>query len=156
MYMLWLAVTLGRRDLGVRRLGWRLGEDLAGGGMPGGCGIHVMCASISTLIGCYLALSRFNADTFHLPLNKGCKKLLALTVLPSLVLAMKGPELYYLAIKFAGTVPVAFLWGVLPPLVMWKQYDGDQKLGVGLKAILAAGVGVSLAAMGYGILGFEL
>ena len=38
---------------------------------------------------------------------------------------------------------------------MWKQYDGDQKLGVRLKAILAAGVGVSLAAMGYGIWGLN-
>ena len=39
--------------------------------------------------------------------------------------------------------------------MMWKQYDGDQKLGVGLKAILAAGVGVSLAAMGYGSWGLK-
>ena len=159
MYMLWLAVTLGRRDLAAFGAsgGDLAAKILADGGMLGAATASIaVCASISTLIGCYLALSRFNADTFHLPLNKGCKKLLALTVLPSLVLAMKGPELYYLAIKFAGTVPVAFLWGVLPPLVMWKQYDGDQKLGVGLKAILAAGVGVSLAAMGYGILGFEL
>ena len=79
-----------------------------------------------------------------------------MTVLPSLVLAMKGPELYYLMIKFAGTVPVAFLWGVLPPLVMWKQFSGDQKLGNGLRALLAAGVAISLAAMGYGIMGFDM
>ena len=159
MYVLWLAVTLGRRDLAAFGAsgGDLAAKILADGGMLGAATASIaVCASVSTLIGCYLALSRFNADTFHLPLNKGCTKLLALTVLPSLVLAMKGPELYYLAIKFAGTVPVAFMWGVLPPLVMWKQYDGDQKLGVGLKAILAAGVGVSLAAMGYGILGFEV
>ena len=38
----------------------------------------------------YLALSRFNADTFELPLNEGCRKLIALTVLPSLALAVMG------------------------------------------------------------------
>ena len=159
MYVLWLAVTLGRKELAAFSAsgGDLAAKILADGGLLGAAtGSIAVCASISTLIGCYLALSRFNADTFHLPLNKGCKKLLALTVLPSLVLAMKGPELYYLMIKFAGTVPVAFLWGVLPPLVMWKQFSGDQKLGNGLRALLAAGVAISLAAMGYGIMGFDM
>ena len=87
MYMLWLAVTLGRRDLaafGASGGGWRRRSSPPVTSRPATTSIAV-CASIGTLIGCYLALSRFNADTFHLPLNKGCKKLLALTVLPSLV-----------------------------------------------------------------------
>ena len=59
-------------------------------------------------------------------------------------------------IKFAGTGPVAFLRAVLPPLVIWKQFSEDQKLGNGLRALLAAGVAISLAAMGYGIMGFDM
>ena len=27
----------------------------------------------------------------------------------------------------AGTVPVAFLWGVLPPLVCWRMLDGEKQ-----------------------------
>ena len=40
-------------------------------------------------------------------------------VCPLSEVSFKGPELYFFLIKFAGSVPVAFLWGVVPPLVVW-------------------------------------
>ena len=143
-------MTLGRRDLA--EIG-AAGGDLAGrilsdGGLLGlATGAIAVCASASTLIGCYLALSRFNADTFNLPLNKTCLKLVAVTVLPSAIVSLKGPELYYLMIKFAGCVPVAFLWGVLPPLVMWVMLRGDGQLTAFKKVFLAAGCAVSTLGM---------
>ena len=72
-----------------------------------------------------MALSRFHADTFKLNLSRRNVKLVGITVLPSLLVSMKGPEMYHLMIKFAGTVPVAFLWGVMPPLVYWKMLKGE-------------------------------
>mmetsp|Transcript_30253 Transcript_30253/g.48692 ORF Transcript_30253/g.48692 Transcript_30253/m.48692 type:complete len:468 (+) Transcript_30253:301-1704(+) len=150
MYSLWLAVTLGRRELATFGA---TGGDLAGkilsdGGMLGvATGAIAVFASISTLIGCYLALSRFMADTFSLPLSNTCVKLVAATVVPSALISLKGPELYYIMIKFAGCVPVAFLWGVLPPLVMWTMWRGDHALTLPRKLFLAAGCGASTVAM---------
>ena len=155
MYALWLAVTLGRGSLAefAASGGDLAGKILADGGLLGmATALIATCASVSTLIGCYLALSRFNADTFSLPLNKGCMKLVALTVLPSLLVSMKGPELYFLMIKFAGTVPVAFLWGVMPPLVMWTMLRGDGKLTTPWKTVLGAGAAGSAVAMAFGAL----
>ena len=153
MYALWLAVTLGRGSLAEYAAsgGDLAGKILADGGVLGmATALIATCASVSTLIGCYLALSRFNADTFSLPLNKGCMKLVVLTVLPSLLVSMKGPELYFLMIKFAGTVPVAFLWGVMPPLVMWTMLRGDGKLTALWKTVLGAGAAGSAVAMALG------
>ena len=153
MYALWLAVTLGRASLADFAAG---GGDLAAKilaeGGPLGCATAAIatCASVSTLIGCYLALSRFHADTFKLNLSRRNLKLVSLTVLPSLLVSMKGPEMYHLMIKFAGTVPVAFLWGVMPPLVYWKQLKGEGKLTVRWAAYLAAGTLGSAVAMAIG------
>lgn len=150
MYTLWLAVTLGRRELASFGA---TGGDLAakilsdGGVLGVATGAIAVCASVSTLVGCYLALSRFTADTLSLPLDKTCVKLVLVTVLPSAIISLKGPELYYLMIKFAGCVPVAFLWGVLPPLVMWTMLRGDGRLTVAKKVLLAAGCGASTVGM---------
>lgn len=150
MYTLWLAVTLGRPDLAAFGAS---GGDLAakimadGGWLGLATASIAISASISTLIGCYLALSRFMADTFSLPLNKRCLKLVMLTVLPSAIVSLKGPELYYIMIKFAGCVPVAFLWGVLPPLVFWNYLRGDGRLNTAYKFFLGAAAGGSALAM---------
>ena len=87
MYALWLAVSLGRGSLAEYAAsgGDLAGKILADGGVLGmATALIATCASVSTLIGCYLALSRFNADTFSPPLNKGCMKLVVLTVLRAL------------------------------------------------------------------------
>lgn len=150
MYALWLAVTLGRASLADFASG---GGDLAakilaeGGALGAATATIATCASVSTLIGCYLALSRFHADTFKMNLSRRNLKLVALTVVPSLVVSMKGPEMYHLMIKFAGTVPVAFLWGVMPPLVMWKMLKGDGKLTKKWRGVLGAGALCSAVAM---------
>ena len=52
---------------------------------------------------------------------------------------MKGPELYFLMIKFAGTVPVAFLSGVTPPVGDVDHARGDGKLTALWKTVLGAG-----------------
>ena len=153
MYALWLAVTLGRASLSDFAAG---GGDLAakilteGGPLGSATAVIATCASISTLIGCYLALSRFHADTFKLNLSRRNAKLAALTVLPSLLVSMKGPEMYHLMIKFAGTVPVAFLWGVMPPMVYWKMLKGEGKLTVRWAIYLATGTLGSAVAMAIG------
>ena len=97
-----------------------------------------------------MALSRFHADTFKLNLSRRNVKLVGITVLPSLPVSMKGPEMYHLMIKFAGTVPVAFLWGVMPPLVYWKMLKGEGKLTVRWAVYLAAGTLGSAVAMAIG------
>ena len=153
MYALWLAVTLGRASLADFAAG---GGDLAakiladGGPLGAATAAIATCASISTLIGCYLALSRFHADTFSLALSRRNLKLVGLTVLPSLLVSMKGPEMYHVMIKFAGTVPVAFLWGVMPPLVMWTMLKGDGKLTTKWAVVLAMGTLGSAVAMAIG------
>ena len=153
MYALWLAVTLGRASLADFAAG---GGDLAakilaeGGPLGSATAVIATCASISTLIGCYLALSRFHADTFKLNLSRRNMKLAALTVLPSLLVSMKGPEMYHLMIKFAGTVPVAFLWGVMPPMVYWKMLKGEGKLTARWAIYLALGTLGSAVAMAIG------
>jgi len=153
MYALWLAVTLGRDSLAkcAAAGGDLAGKILADGGALGlATATIAACASASTLIGCYLALSRFNADAFDTNLSARNVKLVALTVLPSLLVSMKGPELYYLMIKFAGTVPVAFLWGVLPPLVCWRMLDGEKRLTGAWRAVLGTGAIGSTIAMAVG------
>ena len=153
MYALWLAVTLGRDSLAkcAAAGGDLAGKILAEGGALGlATATIAACASASTLIGCYLALSRFNADAFDTNLSARNVKLVALTVLPSLLVSMKGPELYYLMIKFAGTVPVAFLWGVLPPLVCWRMLDGEKRLTGAWRAMLGTGAIGSTIAMAVG------
>ena len=153
MYALWLAVTLGRDSLAkcAAAGGDLAGKILAEGGALGlATATIAACASASTLIGCYLALSRFNADAFDTNLSARNVKLVALTVLPSLLVSMKGPELYYLMIKFAGTVPVAFLWGVLPPLVCWRMLDGEKRLTGAWRAVLGTGAIGSTIAMAVG------
>ena len=60
------------------------GKILADGGALGlATATIAACASASTLIGCYLALSRFNADAFDTNLSARNVKLVAPTVLPS-------------------------------------------------------------------------
>jgi hypothetical protein len=54
-------------------------------------------------------------------------------------------------IKFAGTVPVAFLWGVMPPLVAWTMLRGDGKLTPAWRVVLGAGFLGSVIAMAIGI-----
>jgi hypothetical protein len=46
-------------------------------------------------------------------------------LVPSAPVSFKGPELYFFMIRFAGSVPVAFLWGVVPPLVAWAMWDNE-------------------------------
>lgn len=153
MYALWLAVTLGRASLAdFAASGGDLAAKILAEGGPLGCATAAIatCASVSTLIGCYLALSRFHADTFKLNLSRRNVKLVGITVLPSLLVSMKGPEMYHLMIKFAGTVPVAFLWGVMPPLVYWKMLKGEGKLTVRWAVYLAAGTLGSAVAMAIG------
>ena len=153
MYALWLAVTLGRASLAdFAASGGDLAAKILAEGGPLGCATAAIatCASVSTLIGCYLALSRFHADTFKLNLSRRNVKLVGITVLPSLLLSMKGPEMYHLMIKFAGTVPVAFLWGVMPPLVYWKMLKGEGKLTVRWAVYLALGTLGSALAMAIG------
>ena len=124
MYTCWLVVSLAQSDA------WAGSADLAqsmleGGGVLGGATASVaIAASVSTLIGGYLALSRFCADALKKKTVSHSKSVIALTLLPSLLFAFKGPEVYFSALKFSGAVVVIILWGILPPLLaksLWKR-----------------------------------
>jgi len=98
---------------------------LESGGILGGATASVaIAASISTLIGGYLALSRFCADALKKKTVSHSKSVIALTLLPSLLFACKGPDVYFSALEFSGAVVVIILWGILPPLLaksLWKR-----------------------------------
>jgi len=157
MYMVWLAVTLGRAEwASVGAAGGDLANMLlaSGGVMGASTGALGVFASASTVIGCFLALSRFIADGMHLPVT-GSLKTMALTVVPAILVSLKGPELYYLMIKFSGCIPVVFLWGLIPPMisyVMWKR-SGELTVAkqgfVGLCIILSV-IGLVMGIISYG------
>lgn len=46
---------------------------------------------------------------------------LLLSVFPALGIASVSPDLFLMAIDFAGSFPVLLLWGIAPPLIAWKQ-----------------------------------
>lgn len=131
MYAAWLVVALAQTG------SWVGNADLAqtlleSGGILGTATASVaITASISTLIGGYLALSRFVADALKKKTMSHSKSVIFLTLVPSLLVAFKGPEVYFSALKFSGAVVVVILWGILPPLMaksLWTREGTFNKM----------------------------
>ena len=144
MYVAWMIVALAQTGA------WEGSNDLAqtmleSGGLLGNATAAVaITASVSTLIGGYLALSRFCADALKKKTVSGSKSVIALTLIPSLLFAFKGPEVYFSAIHFSGAVVVVILWGILPPLLsksLWMRegkFHGQRKILVNVWTSIAS------------------
>jgi tyrosine-specific transport protein len=108
-------------------------------------------AAISTLIGGYLALSRFCADALKKKTVAHSKSVISLTLLPSLFFAFKGPDVYFSALKFSGAVVVVILWGILPPLMakaLWTREGSFNKIK---KSLVYVWTSIASVALGFGV-----
>ena len=147
MYTCWLAVALAQTG------SWAGTADVAqvmleSGGVLGVATASVaVTASISTLIGGYLALSRFCADALKKKTVTHSRSVAALTLVPSLLFALRGPEVYFTALEFSGAVVVVILWGLLPPLLansLWRRQGTLSGLRRGLVLAWTAVASVAL------------
>ena len=148
MYISWLAVALAQGGP------WAGSADMAqsmleSGGVLGAATAAVaVTASISTLIGGYLALSRFCADALNKKTVTHSRSVAALTLLPSLLFALGGgPDVYFTALEFSGAIVVVILWGLLPPLLansLWRREGTLSALRRGLVYAWASVAGVAL------------
>lgn len=102
--------------------------------------VMTWCATATTTIGCFLALFLLIKDALQparngrsfLPLQLDSSEqrdwvARSLTVLPPLAVASAGPQVFLLAIAFAGEYPVVALWGFLPSLLALELYRGTEK-----------------------------
>jgi len=150
MYTLWLIVSLAQSGA------WAGSSDLAqtlleSGGILGSATASVaVTASISTLIGGYLALSRFCADALKKKTVTHSKSVIALTLIPSLLFAFKGPEVYFSALKFSGAVVVVILWGLIPPLMAYSLWNREGTLSMARKNLVYAWTAVASVALAFG------
>ncbi|KAG5178578.1 Tryptophan/tyrosine permease family-domain-containing protein [Tribonema minus] len=143
-----------------------------GGSMGALVSALAACAITTTVAGSYLALSQFLWDALGARRGGGRREgegkgqggargvsalgVAALTVVPSLLLAVTSPGAFYAAVEFAGAYPVTILWCIGPPLMMWaaKYGLGAQKAWLSAsdrwagKGVLAALGGVAVALLG--------
>jgi len=91
-------------------------------------------ALVTSFLGVVLCLVDFLADGLQVTKNaKGRFCLLLLTMIPPLGFALYFPQGFMLAISYAG-VFVAILYGILPPLMIWKaRYQ--EKITCGFRVI---------------------
>ncbi len=151
MYTAWLFVALAQNG------SWASSADLAqsmleSGGVLGAATASVaIAASISTLIGGYLALSRFCADALRKKTVAHSKSVISLTLLPSLFFAFKGPEVYFSALQFSGAVVVIILWGILPPLMAKALWTREGRFDEIKKSLVYVWTSVASVALGFGV-----
>ncbi|PCI78283.1 tyrosine transporter [Candidatus Aerophobetes bacterium] len=94
-------------------------------------GAMVSCFSFFALItsffGVALSLFDFLADGLHIKKDlKGKISLLALMYIPPVIFALFYPKAFVVAIGYAG-VFVAILYGIFPPLIVWKSRYIEKK-----------------------------
>lgn len=151
MYTLWMFVALAQNG------NWEGSVDLAqtmleSGGVLGNATAAVaITASISTLIGGYLALSRFCADALKKKTVSGSKSVIALTLIPSLLFAFKGPEVYFSALHFSGAVVVVILWLLLPPLMSKALWMREGKFSRSRKTLVNVWTVIASIALFFGV-----
>lgn len=77
-------------------------------------------AIATSFLGVTLGLFDFLADGLSMP-KKGIRKLLlaAITFLPPLAISLSSPNLFIVALVFAGGIGCALLLGFLPTLMVW-------------------------------------
>jgi len=150
MYTMWLMVSLAQTGA------WAGNADLAqtmleSGGILGFATASVaITASVSTLIGGYLALSRFCADALKKKSVAQSKSVVALTLIPSLLVAFKGPEVYFSAIKFSGAIVSVILWGLIPPMMAHSLWEREGTLSIERKTVLSAWTALAYVALFFG------
>lgn len=77
-------------------------------------------ALVTSFLGVILSLADFLRDGFKIKANmSGRVRALLLTLIPPLLFAIYYPTGFILALSYAG-VFVAILYGILPPLMVWK------------------------------------
>ncbi len=77
-------------------------------------------ALVTSFLGVVLSLTDFLRDGFQIRANiSGRVRVLLLTLIPPLLFAIYYPTGFVLALSYAG-VFVAILYGILPPLMVWK------------------------------------
>lgn len=83
-------------------------------------------------------------------------QLTALALVPPLIVAVLGPNLFFSALNFAGGICAMLLFGVLPVLMCWvKRYHRQHERGFvvfGGKQLLLGLLAFSIFVMGYQLL----
>ncbi len=102
--------------------------------IAGAVGAFSFFALVTSFLAVILSLIDFLSDGFQMKKDiKGRLFLLLLTLVPPLIFALYFPSGFVLAISYAG-VFVAILYGILPPLMIWKaRYQENLDCGFRVK-----------------------
>ncbi len=83
-------------------------------------GVFSFCALVTSFLAVILSLIDFLSDGFQIKKDAwGKLRLIFFTLVPPLLFAIYFPSGFILALSYAG-VFVAVLYGILPPLMIWK------------------------------------
>ncbi len=97
-------------------------------------GVFSFCALVTSFLAVILSLIDFLSDGFQIKKDVwGRLRLLFFTLVPPLLFALYFPSGFVLALSYAG-VFVAVLYGILPPLMIWKaRYQENLDCGFRVK-----------------------
>lgn len=92
-------------------------------------------AIATSLIGFVYGLRDFYTDAWQNPDRKPIQrlKIYSLIFIPSVILAIFNPTIFFTALDYAGTFSISILGGVIPVLMVWKQrYKSSAKDPIGI------------------------
>ena len=119
--------TVAKSSQPVAALGTILSERLNASWIGALVAFFSFFALITSFFGVSLSLFDFLADGLHIKKDfKGKIILLILMYLPPVAFALLYPQGFILAIGYAG-VFVAILYGIFPPLIVWKTRYFEKK-----------------------------
>ena len=92
----------------------------------------------TTILSCYMALNHLYQDSYGKKSKESSNNsnnrfhrhtiVPALSiVIPACTIASTSPDIFFKAISFAGSYPVLWLWGILPPIMAIRQQQKQKK-----------------------------
>ena len=126
----------------------------AGGTVAASLAALAACAIGTTVIGTLLAVDHLAQDTPFFRSRKWLAR--GLSVGAPLLVALAGPGVYFSAIDWAGSYPVALLWCVFPPVTLLKQRREGRRRGSGSPRLAGPdGIVGALGALGVAFLAWR-
>lgn len=107
-------------------------------------------AIITSLLAQALSMVDFLGDGFKIPHTASGRFILCLfAFIPPLVMAYTIPDIFFLALEFAGGIAAVILFGILPALIVWI---GRYQLGVLATPIVPGGRKMLVTVMAFSLI----
>ncbi len=157
IYLLWEGLTLGmipadafREAIDAGSLVTHTLKQSAGGSWVATIAQYfALFAIVTSFLGVSLSFVDFLADGFNIKKNpKGKLTVCVMTFLPPLLFAIVYPNVFEMALQYAGGFGAVILFGVLPALMVWngrKKHPNDAQMVPGGKTTLMGVIIVALA-----------